>query len=42
MPEVGLVPFPLLVVDQDGFQTFLRAFVDIANLLQVLDLLESI
>ena len=42
MPEVGLVPFPLCLVDQDGFQTLLPAFVDVPKLLQVLDLFESI
>ena len=42
MPEVGLVPFPLFLVDQDGFQTLLQAFVDIPKLLQLLDLLVSI
>ena len=42
MPEVGLVPLSLLLVDQDGFPTLLQAFVDIPKLLQVLDLLESI
>ena len=42
MPEVGLVSFPLFLVDQDGFQTLLHAFVDIPKLLQVLHLSESI
>ena len=42
MPEVGLVPLPLLLVDQDGFQTLLPTFVDIPKVLQVLYLLESI
>ena len=42
MPEVGLVPLPLLLVDQGRFQTLLQAFVDIPKHLQVLDLLDSI
>ena len=42
MPEVGLVPLPLLLFDEDRFQTFLQAFLDISGLLQVLYLLESI
>ena len=42
MPEVGLVPFALFLIDQDGFQTLLQAFVDIIKVLQVLDLFESI
>ena len=42
MREVGLVPLPLYLVDQDGFQTLLQAFVDIPKLLQVLHLSESI
>ena len=42
MPKVGLIPFPLFLVDQDGFQTLLHAFVDIPKLLQVPHLLESI
>ena len=42
MPEVGLVPFLLVLVDQDGFETLLQAFVDIPKLLQVLHLSESI
>ena len=33
MPEVGLVPFPLFLVDQDGFQTLIQAFADISKLL---------
>ena len=36
------MPLPLLLVDQDGFQTLLQESVDILKLLQVLDLLESI
>ena len=42
MPEVGLVPFPLFLVDRDGFQTLLQALVDIPKLLQVLHLSDSI
>ena len=42
MPEVGLVPLPLFLVDQDGFQTLLQAFVDVSKLFQVLHLSESI
>ena len=42
MPELGLVPLPLLLVDQGVFQTLLHAFVDVPKLLQVLNLLESI
>ena len=38
MPEVGPVPLPLFVVDQDGFQMLLQAFVDVLKLLQVLSL----
>ena len=34
MPEVGLFPFPLFLVDQDWFQTLLQAFVDMLKLLQ--------
>ena len=34
MPEVGLVPLPLFMVDQDGFQTLLQAFVDVPKLSQ--------
>ena len=33
MPEVGLVPFPLILVDQYGFQTLFQAFVDMPKLL---------
>ena len=42
VPEVGLVPLPLFLVDQEGFKAFLQALVDISKLLQVLRLLESI
>ena len=42
MPEVGLVPLPLLLVDQGGFQTLLQALVDVPKLFQVLHLLKSI
>ena len=42
MPEVALVPLPLIMVDQEGFKAFLQALVDIPKLLQVLRLLESI
>ena len=42
MPEVGLVPLPLLLVEQDGFQTLLQAFVDVPKIFQLLHLLESI
>ena len=42
MPELGLVPFPLFLVDQDGFKTLLQAIVDIPELLHVLYLSESI
>ena len=42
MPEVGLVPLPLFLVDQNGFQTLLWAFVDVPKLPQALELLESI
>ena len=42
MQEVRLVPLPLLLVDQDRFQTLLQAFVDVPTLLQALDLLECI
>ena len=42
MPEVALVPLPLILVDQEGFKAFLQALVDIPKLLQVLRLLESI
>ena len=42
MPEVGLFRLALFLVDQNGFQTLLQAFVDIPKLLQVNDLLESI
>ena len=42
IPEVGLVPLPLFLVDQDGFQTLLQAFVDVFKFLQVLDLFDSI
>ena len=42
MPEVVLVPLPLVLVDQEGFKAFLQALVDIPKLLQVLRLLESI
>ena len=31
MPEIGLVPLPLFLVDQDGFQTLLQAFVDVQS-----------
>ena len=37
-----LITFPLLLVEQEKFQTLLQAFVDIPKLLHVLDLLESI
>ena len=39
MPEVGLIPFPLFLVDHDRFQMLLQAFVDFPKLLQVLNLL---
>ena len=42
MPEVGLGPLPLFMVDQDGLETLLQAFLDIPKLLQVRDLFESI
>ena len=42
MPEVGLVPLPLFLVDQNGFQSLFQAFVDVLKLLQVLDLFDSI
>ena len=42
MPKVGLVPLPLLLVDQGAFQTLLHSFVDFSKLFQVLHLLESI
>ena len=42
MPEVALVPLPLVLVDQEGFKAFLQALVDIPKLLQVLGLLKSI
>ena len=42
VPEVALVPLPLVLVDQEGFKAFLQALVDIPKLLQVLRLLESI
>ena len=42
MPEVAVVPLPLILVDQEGFKAFLQALVDIPKLLQVLRLLESI
>ena len=42
VPEVALVPLPLLLVDQEGFKAFLQGLVDIRKLLQVLRLLESI
>ena len=41
MPEVALVLFPLLLVDQEGFQALLQALIDISELLHVLSLLES-
>ena len=31
MPEVGLVPLAPFLVDQDGFQTLLQAFVNVPN-----------
>ena len=40
--NVGLVPLPLLLVDQGGFQTLLQAFVDAPKVFQVLRFLESI
>ena len=42
VPEVALVPLPLILVDQEGFKAFLQALADIPKLLQVLRLLESI
>ena len=42
LPEVGLAPLPLLLLDRAGFQTFLQAFVDVLKVFQVLHLLESI
>ena len=42
MPEVGLVPLPLVLVDQGGFQMLLQAFLDVPKLFQVLHLLASI
>ena len=42
VPEVALVPLPLVLVDQEGFKAFLQELVDIPELLQVLRLLESI
>ena len=42
MPEVALVPLPLLLVDQEGFKALLQALIDISKLLQVFRLLESI
>ena len=39
---IGLVPLLLFLVNQDGFQTLLQAFVDVAKLSQVLQLSESI
>ena len=42
VPEVALVPLPLLLVDQEGFKVFLQALVDVSKLLQVFRLLESI
>ena len=41
MPEVALVPLPLILVDQQGFKAFLQPLVDIPKLLQVLRLVES-
>ena len=42
VPEVSLVPLPLLLVDREGLQALLQALIDISKLLQVLSLLESI
>ena len=42
VPEVALVPLPLLLVDQEGFKALLQALIDIPKLLQVFCLLESI
>ena len=42
MPQVGLIQFPLLLVDQDRFQAFHRSFVGIRKPLPVLDFSESI
>ena len=42
VPEVALVPLPLILVGQEGFKAFLQALVDIPKLLQVLRLLKSI
>ena len=42
MPEVALVPLPLILVDQEGFKAFPQALVDILKLFQVLRLLKSI
>ena len=42
VPEIGLVPLPLFLVDGEGFKALLQALVDIPKLLQVLRLLESI
>ena len=42
VPEVGLVPLPLFLVDQDGLQTLPQALVDVSKFLQLLDLFESI
>ena len=37
VPEVALVPLPLILVDQEGFKAFLQALVDIPKLLQYSD-----
>ena len=42
VPEVALVPLPLLLVDQEGFKALFQALIDIPKLLQVFRLLESI
>ena len=42
VPEVALVPLPLILVDQEGLKAFLEALVDIPKLLQVLPLCDSI
>ena len=42
MQEVGPITFPVLLVDQDRFQALLKAFVDIAKLLWVLNLSEPL
>ena len=37
LPEVALVPLPLILVDQEGFKAFLQALVDILKLFRYSD-----